>query len=645
MTYRVAAIQYEPTLGEKERNVCDLLHLTEEAAEQGARLIVLPELATTGACWVSREEIAAYTEPIPGATTERFQQVARRYTCYIAVGMPEVDVETHIFYDALVLLGPDGVIGRYRKLHSSIAEPRWARDGDDGMPVWETPLGRIGAIIGTDVTYFEAARLAALHKADILVYATNWGGEMCPSGWWMARAFENDVYMIAANRCGRERGVQFNGGSCVINPDGTVQEGGVDGEGIVYGEVNLDRCHTGWRLNDVFMGDPLGDRRARDYAPLLQNTYLWEPLRYHGLYELGELPMGQLSCAGVMQMDLSTFTDVAGGSHRERIEALGGWLKQLLRDSGPAVPDVLVLPELFLPGPLPLGEGGVEEIGTYFRGGAIQVPGEETEALVQLANEVQMSIVVGVAERADGEYYNTVLLVDPEGVYGIYRKVHLSQRDQLWASYGNLGLPTFDTPTGRIGLATGYDVLFPETLRVLASKGTDIVCAPAMLAFPDSLHLPVQEASGNASLFYESESMFHFLIWRVRAAEHNVYLAIANWYGDKMGEHANGLSGIFAPNAMSYPWSEVVADEDESGLMMMTIDTREQRTGQRTTRLLEYSPGDMVGSLTGELAYDILDSIPGNVVRSKPLLRKRVPYWYLDLVRPSPGKQDERRDR
>ena len=68
---------------------------------------------------------------------------------------------------------------------------------------------------------------------------------------------------------------------------------------------------------------------------------------------------------------------------------------------------------------------------------------------------------------------------------------------------------------------------------------------------------------------------------------------------------------------------------------MMTIDTREQRTGRRTTRSLEYAPGNMLGSLTGELAYDIRDSIPGNAVRSKPKLRKRQPYWYLDLVRSS----------
>ncbi len=83
-----------------------------------------------------------------------------------------------------------------------------------------------------------------------------------------------------------------------------------------------------------------------------------------------------------------------------------------------------------------------------------------------------------------------------------------------------------------------------------------------------------------------------------------------------------------------YPLKEVIADEGELTLTMMTIDTREQRTGRRSsTQPLTYAPGDVLGSLTGELDYDIRDSIPGNVVRSKPLLRKRMPFWYLDLVK------------
>jgi hypothetical protein len=130
-----------------------------------------------------------------------------------------------------------------------------------------------------------------------------------------------------------------------------------------------------------------------------------------------------------------------------------------------------------------------------------------------------------------------------------------------------------------------------------------------------------------------AQESFHFLLWRTRAAENNVYLVLANWFGSYLGVKANGLSGIYPPGGAKYGLFEVTADEDESGLMMMTIDTREQRTGRRTTRMLDYSPGDMAGSLTGELAYNILDSIPGNVVRSKPMLRKRQPFWYTALVR------------
>ncbi len=638
--YRVAAIQYEPTLGEKEKNMRDLLRLVEEAARHDARLIVLPEMATTGYCWASRAEIAPYVEPIPGPTTERFQQLAARYNSYIAVSLPEVDPTTQVYYNSMALLGPDGLVGTYRKVHSWMAEPRWARDGDLGFPVWETPLGRLSGVMCTDINYCESTRLSALHGADVLLFPTNQYATKCPDSWWMARAFENGVYFIAANRYGMERGLQFSGGSSILNPDGSIQSYLDSGEGIVYGEVDLERARNkSWGNAAVPAGNRLADRRPAEYVSLVQNTYLWEPLRYHSLYELGELPEGQLSCVGFVQTRLDTFPN---HSTQATIDALSEYIRTWMRDSAPASPDILVLPELLLPGPIPapqydLREGGdtytPDEIAAHFRKGAIRVPGPETEALVAIADELQISIVLGVAERTDDAFYNTVLLLDPEGIYGTYRKLHLTERDRLWATPGNLGLPTFDTPTGRIGLATGYDALFPETLRVLASKGSDLVCAPALLDFPDPIGLPPSKIPHLINAGPEEFDPEHYLIWRIRAAEHNIYLAVANWSGQVSGIQANGVSGIFSPTYSTYPWPEVIADEEEPGLMMMTIDTREQRTGRRTTRSLEYAPGNMLGSLTGELAYDIRDSIPGNAVRSKPMLRKRQPYWYLDLVR------------
>ncbi|GCF11614.1 nitrilase-related carbon-nitrogen hydrolase [Dictyobacter arantiisoli] len=636
-TYRVAAIQYEPTLGEKEKNILNLLQLVEDAVAHGARLIVLPEMATTGNCWISNDEIAPYVESIPGPTTERFLAVAQMHQCYIALGLPEVDSETQLYYNSVVLLGPAGIIGTYRKIHLDIGDPRWASEGDQGFPVWDTPLGRISALVGSDAKYFEAARIAALHGADVLLYLANWAEETFPISWWMARAFENKVFVVAANRDGRERGIQFHGGSCVLNPDGSMQTFLEHGVGIAYGEVDVQQSRDKrWLHQSETVGLPLADRSPGNYRPLLQNSYLWEPLRYHSLYELGELPTGQLSCTGIVQIDLSFLPAVPQHSAAERIQALLDWLRSLMRDNAPAVPDVLVLPELVLPGSVPpqiVTQNDLTALAAHFRAGAIQVPGPETDMLVALANELQVSLVLGVAERNESNYYNTVLLIDPEGVYGIYRKIHLSPHDRLWATPGNLGFPTFDTPAGRIGLATGYDVLFPETLRILANKGTDLVCAPALLDYPVPIALSISQAPMGLLNNFDTDNPFHFLIWRTRAAEHNVYLAVANWFGTQHGVQANGMSGIFSPGGNSYALPEVIADEDEEGLMMMTIDTREQRTGRRTTRMLDYSPGDMAGSLTGELAYNILDSIPGNLVRSKPMLRKRQLFWYMDLVR------------
>ena len=132
------------------------------------------------------------------------------------------------------------------------------------------------------------------------------------------------------------------------------------GDGIVYGEVDLNRSRNkSWGSSQgEIIGDRLADRQPTEYMTLVNNTYLWEPLRYHGLYEMGELPPGQLSCVGIMQVDLQAFlggreTDQESvSSYRASpVALLRDTLKTLLNDHAPARPDILVLPELMLPGP------------------------------------------------------------------------------------------------------------------------------------------------------------------------------------------------------------------------------------------------------------------------------------------------------
>src|SRR6185312_203536 len=123
---------------------------------------------TTAYCWADRAEVAPEVEPVPGPSTERFGEIARRYSCWIVLGMPEVDPETDVYYNSAVLIDPEGPVGVYRKTHAFISEPTWAKDGDLGLPVFETPLGRIAMTICMDACYPETARIPALGEADVI---------------------------------------------------------------------------------------------------------------------------------------------------------------------------------------------------------------------------------------------------------------------------------------------------------------------------------------------------------------------------------------------------------------------------------------------------------------------------------------------
>src|SRR5437660_7143115 len=105
MRNRAAGVQYDPTLHRKQKNEAAQLKLTVEAARNGAKLIVLPEMNQVGYCFTSREEISPYVEPVPGLTTERYSEVARRHDAHVVVGLAEVDPETTNYYSSQALGG------------------------------------------------------------------------------------------------------------------------------------------------------------------------------------------------------------------------------------------------------------------------------------------------------------------------------------------------------------------------------------------------------------------------------------------------------------------------------------------------------------------------------------------------------------
>ena len=154
--FKTSTIQFEPTMFEKERNIATLLEMCESAALDGARLIVTPEMGTTGYCWYDRDEVAPEVEPIPGPTTARFHEIAKRHDCYIVVGLPEIDEVTGLYYNSAALIGPGGIVGKHRKSHPYIAEPKWAASGNEAHAVFDTPIGRIAIVICMDLHFFES---------------------------------------------------------------------------------------------------------------------------------------------------------------------------------------------------------------------------------------------------------------------------------------------------------------------------------------------------------------------------------------------------------------------------------------------------------------------------------------------------------
>jgi predicted amidohydrolase len=570
--YRVAAIQFEPTLFSKSANLEALLRFTNEAAAGGAKLIVTPEMATTAYCWATRDEITSDVEPVPGPTTRRFAEMAADHDCWIVVGLAEVDPETDIYYNSAVLISPEGPVGLYRKTHAYISEPKWAKDGDLGLPVFETPIGRIAMTICMDACYPETARVPALAGADVICFPTNWLSEKSPSPSWMARAAENGVYLVAANRYGLERGVQFSGGSAVIDPDGSLQSVVDSGDGIVWGWINPARA----RDKHPVSGRPedlIADRRPDAYGTMTLNTYLWDPKEFHGLYGIRPLPETRRSRVAVVQFSPNS-GDVAGNLDRVAGETAA------LGDT-----DLVVFPELVM-------TGSVADRETAERL-AESIPGVSTERLREIAASADAYLVAGLIERdADsGQLYNSAVLVGPSGVCGTYRKLHLAGEDRAWATPGDLGLSTFDIPAGRIGVLIGYDALFPEAARSLALDGADIIACPSLLSWPPVL--PYGETVVPMPPFVEAGATdAHFHLWRERERENNAHVLFANGAAPWLG-----WSGCFAAVWESEPRQESLVRGNGEGTSTLEIETHE-------------------------------------VSRAKDLVRMRMPIWYDAMQAP-----------
>jgi predicted amidohydrolase len=282
-TYKIAGVQMDIRLADVNLNVSRICEKLRETTAAGAKLTVFPECAISGYCFSSLEEARPSAQTVPGPATDQISEVCRELGTYCVFGMLELDGDR--MFNAAVLVGPEGLIGSYRKAHLPfLGIDMFTTFGDRPFAVQSAGPIQIGMNICYDASFPEIARTLAILGADLIVLPTNWppGAENTAAHVINSRAIENGVYYIAVNRVGNERGFPFIGRSKIVDPSGkTLAESHTLGEDILYAEINpeLARNKHVIRVPGKHEIDRLADRRPELYGALVESHQLKRPGR------------------------------------------------------------------------------------------------------------------------------------------------------------------------------------------------------------------------------------------------------------------------------------------------------------------------------------------------------------------------------
>lgn len=223
-----AVAQLHPVPDDVAGNLARIGAMVRGAARDGARLVVVPETATTG--YFIADRLDRLAEPEDGPSATALAALAGECGVYLAVGMAIVADGT--YYDAQLVFSPEGKrVATYRKVHLFSAEREWYGAGDRPVVI-DTPLGRIGLSICYDFMFPEFIRRLVDDGAEIVINSTNWISNDFQRGMgWTGqaveslartRALENGGWLVMANCIGSEAGFDSLGHSCIVSPSGKV---------------------------------------------------------------------------------------------------------------------------------------------------------------------------------------------------------------------------------------------------------------------------------------------------------------------------------------------------------------------------------------------------------------------------------------
>ena len=459
---KIATVHFGPKLGDVAGNRARLIALTEEAARNGAKIIVHTEMATTGYAFFSRSEIAKVAERIDGPTASSLGKVARRYGVYVVVGLPTTVPSTGQFFNSAILIGPDGkVAGVYNK-RSTLLEASYNAVAAGPIPTFQTPYGRVALVICADLFYPQIPRLAAVNGAEILLVPANVGVDL---SFLKVRAFENDFAVVVANRYGTEgRGAKqesfsqetfaipspfpydFNSGSrsAIISSDGRVMTDFIEAkDAISYAQLPRKEEHA----------FPVV-RRPDLYALMGNDTLEPYTLTQFGLPNPIEFAAAAVD-PGVEHRDLAGTTTAIEAAITAALNK--GWTLRLL-----------VLPAgLFETA----DDQSVQELSKIVdaRGVDLVVPFRRENA----SQTTPLSLLIAAKSGQSHEIYR-------------YYRTHRMRNERATLSDRYF---IIDRDYGRIAVLHGPDLAAPETSVVMAKMGVDVLAVSADSA--DDIMMPL----------------------------------------------------------------------------------------------------------------------------------------------------------
>lgn len=519
---KVALIHSNPELGNVSSNLSEMEALVQQAFAHGAKIVVTPELATTGFSITRQQVIDDLGFESPYSELNSIRDLAIANSGYVFIAIAEVVNSGTAVYNTLVIYGPSGFIGTQQKRGLS----GWHDRGELPFDVLTTPYGDIGYTICSDSYLPDWLRIMSRQGADLIILPANWWGTG-QDEIWQVRARENGIWFLTANRWGIEVDTRFgfpftyymnDAPSAAITPDGTIRlihradDDAVPTNKILYYTVDVPQYRIGTALNPVYT---VNFRKPNAYSEITNPYY--RP-------DLGNQPAPGLPATGIT--NAATFAYTPSASESTNLATV-----QNLYSQAPVQPKIVVLPGLGISAqPITAGAAWYAS-GTW-------------ASLQEFVNTKGIQLLAtSVLENLGNNHFRESLVVMRAQHTPLLRgQIH----DSLTGIGTGVAPAPIDLANARVGVLLGRDALFPELSTHLAKSGIDILLVTSRVGAPTTSH------DVNAPNYFWEIDMLR-KNWRT-ATNHIFHLVASDWTGNgTVIENLGGIIGREEPADASGP--------------------------------------------------------------------------------------------